>query len=480
MMRAGRFARRSVDAATRVLPRMMQAGSSRRLSAAPNAGLSSEQLMEKERAFGAKNYHPLPMVFARAEGTHVWDPEGKQYYDFLSAYSAVNQGHNHPKIVQALKDQLDRCALSSRAFYNDAFPRFAEYITNLFGFGAVLPINSGGEAAETAVKLCRKWGAVKKGISLGQCPGNCSAKCTECPPEGCANPCAGCMGACGPVIISADMCFHGRTINEVSFSTDPGARDGFGPYLPGHVKVPFNDVGALEAVLNRMGDRVAAFLIEPIQGEAGVNVPDDGYLARCAELCKKHNVLLCCDEIQTGLARTGKMLAGDWDGVRPDVLVLGKALSGGLYPVSAVLADREIMDVIGPGQHGSTFGGNPIGSAVGIASLEVLVEEELAEKARVNGEFLRQGLRDIQCDQIQTVRGKGLLNAIDVRPGSTNFSAWDICLLLKERGLLCKPTHDHIIRLAPPLVIEQHHLEDCLSIIQGVFNDLPNLKPPTA
>jgi len=390
------------------------------------------------------SYHPIPMVFDRAEGVFVWDPEGKRYYDFLSAYSAVNQGHCHPKILQALTIQAQKCTLSSRAFFNSVFPKFAKYATEYFGYDMILPMNAGAEAVETALKLARKWGYEKKGIAEDQA-----------------------------IIICADGCFHGRTIAIISMSSDPSSKNNFGPFLPGIVQIPYNDADALKREIEKFGKNVAGFLVEPIQGEAGVFVPDDGYIGECAKICKENNVLFICDEIQTGLCRTGKLLACQWDNVRPDILILGKAISGGVLPLSAVLADKDIMLVIKPGEHGSTYGGNPLASAVGIAALAVLKEENLAEKAMYLGEKLRQGLRDIQqdCPHVKIVRGRGLLNAIVI---DENFSktAWQICLLLKDRGVLAKPTHEHIIRFAPPRIITEEQLDECLQIIGGVLREI--------
>jgi len=399
--------------------------------------IGSETAMALEAEHGAHNYHPLPVVLNRGEGVFLWDPEGKRYYDFLSAYSAVNQGHCHPEIVKALVDQASRLALTSRAFYNDSLGPYEKYITELFGYEMVLPMNSGAEGVETALKLARKWGYEKKGIADGK-----------------AN------------IVVCEGNFHGRTITIVSASSDPDCRAGFGPYTPGLIQIPYNDLGALEKAL--AGPDVCAFMVEPIQGEAGVVVPDDGYLKSVRELCTKHGVLFIADEVQTGLARTGRMLACDHEDVRPDVLILGKALSGGFYPISAVLADKEIMLVIKPGEHGSTFGGNPIASKVAIAALEVLLKENLAENARRLGEVFRGGLREIDHPMIELVRGRGLLNAVVVRPKGDK-TAWDVCVSLKDNGLLAKPTHDHIIRFAPPLVITEEQTREALGIIRKTF-----------
>ncbi len=396
--------------------------------------MSSAKAIELEDKYGAHNYHPLPVVLSRGEGVYVWDVEGKQYFDFLSAYSAVNQGHCHPRIVGAMTEQAKTLTLTSRAFYSDALGLYEKYITEYFGYDKVLPMNSGAEGDETALKLARKWGYDKKGI-----------------PENEAK------------IIVCEGNFHGRTITVISMSTDPDARGGFGPYTPGFVTVPYNDLDALENALQ--DSNVAAFLVEPIQGEAGVYVPDNGYLTRSYELCKKHNVLFIADEVQTGIARTGKLLACDHENVRPDILILGKALSGGVYPVSAVLADDDIMMCIKPGQHGSTFGGNPIAAKVAIAALEVVKDEKLAENAERLGEIFREEMKKIDSEMITLVRGKGLLNAIIIEPKGGK-TAWDVCVKMKENGLLAKPTHDHIIRFAPPLVINEEQLFEAIELIK--------------
>jgi len=396
--------------------------------------LSSAKAIELEDKYGAHNYHPLPVVLSKGEGVFVWDAEGKKYFDFLSAYSAVNQGHCHPKIVDAMTNQARTLTLTSRAFYNDALGLYEKYICEYFGYDKILPMNTGAEGDETALKLARKWGYEKKGI-----------------PENEAK------------IIVCENNFHGRTITVISMSTDPDARGGFGPYTPGFITVPYNDLEALETALQ--DSNVAAFLVEPIQGEAGVYVPDDGYLTRSYELCKKHNVLFIADEVQTGIARTGKLLACDHENVRPDILILGKALSGGVYPVSAVLADDEVMMCIKPGQHGSTFGGNPVAAKVAIAALEVVKDEKLAANAEYLGEIFRSEMSKIKSDMIEIVRGKGLLNAIVIRP-KDGKSAWDVCLKMKENGLLAKPTHDHIIRFAPPLVINETQLHEAIELIK--------------
>lgn len=396
--------------------------------------LEPAKIMELEDRYGAHNYHPLPVVLAKGKGPRVWDVEGKEYFDFLSAYSAVNQGHCHPKIVKALTDQAQKLTLTSRAFYNDSLGVYEKFVTRYFGYDKVLPMNSGAEGDETALKLCRKWAYTKKGI-----------------PENEAK-----------IIVCADN-FHGRTITIISMSTDPVARNDFGPYTPGFITIPYNDIPALEKALE--DPNVAGFLVEPIQGEAGVMVPDEGYIKKAYDLCKAKNVLFIADEVQTGIARTGKLLACDHEGVRPDVLILGKALSGGVYPISAVLADDDIMLTIKPGEHGSTFGGNPVAARVAIAALEVVKEENLAEKADRLGKIFRAEMEKIHSDMIQQVRGKGLLNAVIIRP-KNGKTAWDVCLKMAENGLLAKPTHDHIIRFAPPLVITEEELMQAVDIIK--------------
>ena len=396
--------------------------------------ISSEKAMELEDKYGAHNYHPLPVVLAKGKGAKVWDAEGKEYFDFLSAYSAVNQGHCHPKIVSALTEQAQTLTLTSRAFYNDVLGVYEKYITEYFGYDKVLPMNTGAEADETAIKLARKWGYDKKGI-----------------PENEAK-----------IIVCADN-FHGRTVTIISMSTDPDAYKGFGPYTPGFVTVPYNDTAALEAELK--DPNVCAFLVEPIQGEAGVFVPDEGYLKKSYDLCKANNVLFIADEVQTGIARTGKLLAVDHEGVRPDVLILGKALSGGVIPVSAVLADDDIMLVIKPGEHGSTFGGFPLAAKVAVAALEVVKEEKLAERAEYLGQIFRKEIEAINSPMVSLVRGKGLLNAVIIKP-KDGKEAWDVCLKMKELGLLAKPTHGDIIRFAPPLVISEEELMQAVAIIK--------------
>jgi len=402
--------------------------------------MNTQDYISLEDKYGAHNYHPLPVVLDKGEGVHVWDVEGKKYFDFLSAYSAVNQGHGHPKIVKALADQASKLALTSRAFYNSSLGEYEKYIAEYFGYDKVLPMNTGAEGDETALKLCRKWAYEKKGI-----------------PENEAK------------IICCLNNFHGRTITIISMSNDPDSYKGFGPYTPGFIKVPYNDADALEKELQ--DPNVAGLIIEPIQGEAGVYVPDDGYLKKAYELCKQNNVLFIADEVQTGLARTGKLLACDHENVRPDILILGKALSGGVYPVSAVLADDDIMLCIKPGEHGSTYGGNPIAAKVAIAALEVIKEEKLAENAEKLGHIFRDGLKKIKSDRIELIRGKGLLNAMVITPKGGK-TAWDVCVALKENGLLAKPTHEHIIRFAPPLVITESQIHESLEIIEKTITSL--------
>jgi len=403
--------------------------------------MTSEQAMRLEDKYGAHNYHPLPVVLTKGEGVYLWDCEGKKYYDFLSAYSAVNQGHCHPRIIAALKEQAETLTLTSRAFFNDALGPYEKYISDYFGFDKVLPMNTGAEAVETAIKLCRKWAYEKKGIQENE------AK-----------------------IIVCENNFHGRTTTIVSFSNDPDARKNFGPYTPGFIKIPYDDIDALQSALE--GDNVAGFLVEPIQGEAGVYVPAEGYLKNAAELCKKHDVLFIADEVQTGIARTGKLLAVDHEDVKPDVLILGKAVSGGVYPVSAVLANDEIMMVIKPGQHGSTFGGNPLAAKVAVAALEVVKDENLADNAERLGRLFREEMVRMinKSDLVLSVRGKGLLNAILINDTEDSSTAWDLCVAMKNNGLLAKPTHGNIIRFAPPLVITEKEIRDCVSIIEKTIS----------
>ncbi|MCJ1251169.1 ornithine aminotransferase [Trapelia coarctata] len=437
---------------------------------------STEEAIRSEHVHAAHNYHPLPIVFSRASGTSVWDCEDKVYLDFLSAYSAVNQGHCHPELVKALTEQASRLTLSSRAFYNDVFPRFAEFVTKFFGFDMVLPMNTGAEAVETAIKIARKWGYKVKGIPQNEA-----------------------------MVFSVSENFHGRTMLAISMSTDPESRDNYGPYVPNVGAVcpstkktlPYNDIPALRSALEAHGKNTAAFLVEPIQGEAGIVVPDENYLKEVRALCDEHNVLLICDEIQTGIARTGKLLCHEWAGVKPDLVLLGKAISGGMYPVSCVLGSKEVMLTIEPGTHGSTYGGNPLGCAVAIRALEIVRDEDLVNRAERLGKIFRQGLEDLKSPMIKKVRGKGLLNAIVIDETKTGgHSAWDLCMLMKSKGLLvgralkiahvkesriadygkAKPTHENIIRLAPPLVITEEEIQRALSIIDGAMKELPGLK----
>ncbi|MBY8961549.1 ornithine--oxo-acid transaminase [Flavobacterium sp. D11R37] len=408
--------------------------------------MTSADAIALEDKYGAHNYHPLPVVLSRGEGVYVWDVEGKKYYDFLSAYSAVNQGHCNPKIVGAMMNQAQTLTLTSRAFYNDQLGHYEEFITQYFGFDKVLPMNTGAEAVETAIKICRKWAYERKGIDEKQ------AKIVVC-----------------------ENNFHGRTTTIISFSNDENARKNFGPYTPGFIKIAYDDIAALEEVLKNDKD-IAGFLVEPIQGEAGVYVPSEGYLAKTKELCEQHNVLFIADEVQTGIARTGKLLACHHEDVQPDILILGKALSGGAYPVSAVLANDEIMNVIKPGQHGSTFGGNPVAAAVAIAALEVIEEEKLSENAEKLGKLFREKMNEyIQTSNIVTlVRGKGLLNAIVINDTEDSSTAWDICIKLRDNGLLAKPTHGNIIRFAPPLVMNKEQLLECVTIITNTLKEFEN------
>ena len=403
---------------------------------------NAQYYIDLEDKHGAHNYHPLPVVLEKGEGVYVWDVEGKQYFDFLSAYSAVNQGHSHPKIVKALTEQAQKLSLTSRAFYNSNLGEYEKKITSLFGFDKVLPMNSGAEAVETAIKLARKWSYEVKGIKDGY------AK-----------------------IIVCENNFHGRTTTIVSFSNDKDAHNNYGPFTPGFLRIPYNDIEALSKVLEDEAEHIAAFLVEPIQGEAGVYVPDEGYLKNASEVCKKHNVLFVADEVQTGIARTGKLIACHHENVQPDILILGKALSGGMYPVSAVLANDNIMQVIHPGQHGSTFGGNPLACAVAVAALDVVEEEKLSERAEELGKFFRAEIQKIiaKTDLIYHVRGKGLLNAILVNDTPESPTAWNLCMQFAENGLLAKPTHGNIIRLAPPLVITKEQLLECVAIIEKVI-----------
>jgi ornithine--oxo-acid transaminase len=401
---------------------------------------TSQELIEIEEKYGAHNYHPLPVVLSKGEGVFVWDVEGKQYFDFLSAYSAVNQGHCHPKIIKALADQASSLTLTSRAFHNDILGQYEKFITDLFGYDKVLPMNTGVEGGETANKLARKWGYMKKGITENKAR-----------------------------IIFAKGNFWGRTLAAISSSDDPTSYKGFGPYMPGYDLIPYNNLDALETELK--DPNVCAFMVEPIQGEAGVVVPDEGYLAGVRALCTKYNVLFIADEVQTGIARTGKMLACDFEDARPDILILGKALSGGVLPVSAVLADDEVMLCIKPGEHGSTFGGNPLACKVAQAALEVVTDEKLAEKAEHLGQIFRDELQQRlgHLNIVSKIRGKGLLNAIVINDREDSSTAWDMCISLRDNGLLAKPTHGNIIRFAPPLVITKEQLLECIRIIENTI-----------
>jgi len=396
--------------------------------------LTAKEAITLEDKYGAHNYHPLPVVLAKGKGAKVWDVDGKEYFDFLSAYSAVNQGHCHPRIISAMTEQAQTLTLVSRAFYSNTLGVYEKYITEFFGYDKVLPMNTGAEGDETALKLCRKWAYDVKGIAPDM----------------------------AKIIVCADN-FHGRTITVISMSTDPDSRASFGPYTPGFEVIPYNNLDALAIALE--DPNVAGFLVEPIQGEAGVVVPDEGYLSKAFAMCKEKNVLFIADEVQTGIARTGKILACDHEGVRPDILILGKALSGGVYPVSAVLADDDVMLTIKPGQHGSTFGGNPVAAKVAMAALEVVKDEKLAEKAEYLGKIFRDEMAAIDSEMIELVRGKGLLNAVVIRPKG-NKTAMDVCLKMAENGLLAKPTHDHIIRFAPPLVITESQLREAIALIK--------------
>lgn len=407
-----------------------------------NISINARKFIEQEERYGAHNYHPLPVVLSRGKGCYLWDVDGKKYFDFLSAYSAVNQGHCHPKIVNALKEQAETLCLTSRAFYNDTLGPYEEFIHNYFGYEKVLPMNSGAEGVETALKLARKWGYQKKGI-----------------PENEA------------IIVACEGNFHGRTITIVSISTDPDARADYGPYTPGIEVIPYNNTESLTAILEEKGEKVAGFLVEPIQGEAGVYVPDEGYLKTCYDICKKYNVLFIADEVQTGIARTGKLLCCEHEDVRPDIVILGKAISGGVLPVSAVLADDDVMLNIKPGQHGSTFGGFPLACKVATAALEVVRDENLAERSEHLGKIFRDEMQKIDSPFIKSVRGKGLLNAIVIEPHNGK-EAWDVCMKMAENGLLAKPTHGHIIRFAPPLIIEEDELKVAIDIIARSIKSL--------
>ena len=401
--------------------------------------VAANYFIELEERYGAHNYHPLPVVLSRGEGVFVWDTEGKQYFDFLSSYSAVNQGHCHPRIVTSLVEQAGKLELTSRAFYNDKLGEYEKYVTELFGYDKLLPMNSGAEAVETAIKLCRKWAYKNKDIARNQ------AK-----------------------IIFCEGNFHGRTISIISASTDPTASTNYGPFTPGYVIIPYNNLAALEDALS--DPNVAGFIVEPIQGEAGVVVPDNGYLSKAAALCRENNVLFIADEIQTGLARTGKMLACDYENVKPDILILGKALSGGMLPVSAVLANDNVMLTIQPGEHGSTYGGNPLACVVATTALQVILDEKLSENATKLGEILRSELNKFKHEMLTLVRGKGLMNAIVIKP-SKGKDAWDVCLKLAANGILAKPTHGDIIRFTPPLVMTEEQLYECIAIIKKTLNE---------
>ena len=403
---------------------------------------TAKQFMDLEEQYGAHNYHPLPVVLHKGKGIYVWDVERKKYFDFLSSYSAVNQGHCHPRIVKALKDQADTLCLTSRAFYNDALCEYEQFMHNYFGYDRILPMNTGAEGVETALKLARRWGAVKKGIP------NEKIK-----------------------IICCEGNFHGRTVTVITMSNDPSSYDNYGPLTPGFIRIPYNDVEALRRALEEYGSEVAGFIAEPIQGEAGVFVPDDGYLKQCYDLCHEHNVLLIADEVQTGIARTGRMLCSEHDGVRPDIVILGKALGGGVLPVSACLADDDIMLNIRPGEHGSTFGGFPLAARVAVEALKVVRDEHLVENAEAMGQIFREEIKKINSPFIVEVRGRGLLNAIATKP-INGKTAWDICLKMMDKGLLAKPTHDDIIRFAPPLCINEQELREAIGIIRTTFEEM--------
>ena len=437
----GAFGRGLFTAKSKLIPGRLGFLSTYATAASGAQSPEQARLIDIDQKHGARNYEPMPVVLTRGEGVHVWDVDGKRYFDFLSAYSAVNQGHGHPKILEAMTSQAKKLSLTSRAFYNDAMIDYEQKITKLLGFDRILPMNTGVEGGETAIKLCRRWAYDVKGL-----------------PENRAK------------ILFAENNFWGRTLSACSSSSDPLCSTGFGPFMPGFDLIPYNDADALEREL-KSDPNIAGFMLEPIQGEAGVVVPDEGYLSRVRELCSDHNVLMIADEVQTGLCRTGEMLAVDHECVKPDILVLGKALSGGMYPVSAVLANDEVMLTIGPGEHGSTYGGNPLGSRVAMAALDVLVEEGLAENARNMGKLFRSELRRIDCDAIDTVRGKGLLNAVVMDPESKT-GAMDVCMELMRAGLLCKPTHGNIIRLAPPLIINQAQIEECVTLFEDAVRKL--------
>ncbi|MDR2065022.1 MAG: ornithine--oxo-acid transaminase [Prevotellaceae bacterium] len=401
--------------------------------------------MDREEKYGAHNYHPLPVVLEKGKGIFLWGVDGKRYYDFLSAYSAVNQGHCHPRIIEILKQQADRLTLTSRAFYNNVLGEYEEYICKYFGYEKVLPMNTGAEADETALKLARRWGYQNKGIAENQA-----------------------------LIIVCGGNFHGRTITVISMSTDPDSYKNYGPFTPGFIKIEYDNVDELRKTLETYGKNVAAFLIEPIQGEAGVYVPHDGYLKKCYDLCKQHNILFIADEVQTGIGRTGKMLACDHENVRPDILILGKAISGGVFPVSAVLADNEIMLTIKPGEHGSTFGGNPLGCKIAIEALQIVKDENLLENAKNMGEIFRREICAFKSKMIELVRGKGLLNAVIIKPVNGK-TAWDVCIAMRDEGVLAKPTHEHIIRFAPPLIIKENELLDAIERIKTAITKVENM-----
>ena len=424
-------------------PAVKKETKSKKTNCKPNPlGAKTKSYIAMEDRYGAHNYHPLPVVLKKGKGIYVWDVEGKKYFDFLSAYSAVNQGHCHPRIVKALKDQTNKLCLTSRAFYNEAFCEYEKFMHSYFGYDKVLPMNTGAEGVETALKLARRWGVVKKGIP------NDKVK-----------------------IICCEGNFHGRTVTIITMSNDPDSFANYGPLTPGFIRIPYNDTKALEKALKEHGKEVAAFIAEPIQGEAGVFVPDDGYLKKCFDLCHKHNVLFIADEVQTGIARTGKMLCSQHDGIRPDIVILGKALGGGVLPVSACLADDDIMLNVKPGEHGSTFGGFPLAARVAIEALKVVKDEKLVQNAEKMGKIFREEIEKINSPFIVQVRGRGLLNAIVTKPveGKT---AWDICLKLRDNGLLAKPTHDHIIRFAPPLCINKEELMEAIAIIKKTFEQM--------
>ena len=424
-------------------PAVKKETKSKKTNCKPNPlGAKTKSYIAMEERYGAHNYHPLPVVLKKGKGIYVWDVEGKKYFDFLSAYSAVNQGHCHPRIVKALTDQTKSLCLTSRAFYNEAFCEYEKFMHSYFGYDKVLPMNTGAEGVETALKLARRWGVVKKGIP------NDKVK-----------------------IICCEGNFHGRTVTVITMSNDPDSYANYGPLTPGFIRIPYNDTQALEKALNKYGDEVAAFIAEPIQGEAGVFVPDDGYLKKCFDLCHEHNVLFIADEVQTGIARTGKMLCSQHDGIRPDIVILGKALGGGVLPVSACLADDDIMLNVKPGEHGSTFGGFPLAARVAVEALKVVKDEKLVQNAEKMGKIFRKEIEKINSPFIVQVRGRGLLNAIVTKPveGKT---AWDICLKLRDNGLLAKPTHDHIIRFAPPLCINKEQLMEAIGIIKKTFEQM--------